>query len=1050
MPYEGYWQQDVHYEINAEINAEDNTIYANQTLTYWNNSPDELDYVYFHLYQNAFKEDSYYTELKKINYRVDPEFDGFGVGTEISSISSNGEELDKELDNTILKVYLKEPLKSGEMMSFDIDFKTYFNEFPYGRRMKYYHSYDGEASEEVKNMKHYNGVHWYPRICVYDSKFGWTTDQHLVKEFYGNFGTFDVQLTFPDNYIVEATGNMTNRDEVLPDKLMEKINVKNFANKQWESEPSVITKYNPNSKKTWIFHAENVHDFAFTADPTYRIGVAEWNGIMCYSMVQEHHAAGWQNAAEYTAKAVQVFSEDIGMYTYHKMIVADARDGMEYPMLTLDGGFDPYYRDLLVHEIGHNWFHGQVGTNETYRASLDEGFTQFLTAWGLNKIDGPYSAEAPKSRLFKDVEFPLLAIDEEIYNRYMSDATIYNTPKLNTHSHDFGSALRHGGGYRHVYYKPAVMLYNLQYVLGDDLFLAAMQNYFQQWKMAHPYFNDFRNSFIHFTKVDLNWFFDQWIETEKGLDYSIGKVEKIDDANYTIEINRKSTSMEMPLDISVDSKFGIRQNFHIPNKDFIKETKAKVLPKWTGFGKLNTSYTFSVHIPDSTGIKNIIIDPTNRLGDNYMLNNRLVGNSKISLDYGVRTYPDWKFYEFKTRPAIDYNGYDGVKIGLRMKGGYLNTHHVFNSYLLLNTTLFNDAAWNENVGNDIVSYGFDYTTSLDEYVKNSHFSSSLTHLDGLDAHSFSLTVHDQSENNKISIGYKGMIRRDYSDFNYLLNENLWGPNEFRPYDSSSREDMYNSTISIDFNHKYKYVKGSGNINLSLRSSSWLSDYNFSQLSFSVINHNNIFGLKLKTRSFLQIGVGELFPIESMLFAAGANPEEMMNHSLSRSYGLITSKENANYGIGTGNLHFGGGLNLRGYAGNYLEETIDGETKHTYYGTSGFAMNMEVEYSDYLKTLISGSSFEFLNNIPVLSSIDSYLFFDAGAISTNDPKDRISFGSFRTDFGIGLTYDISKPFDEYYSAKPLILRFDFPIFVSDPPSTESNFKFRWMFGVNKSF
>ena len=81
--------------------------------------------------------------------------------------------------------------------------------------MKYYHSYDGEASEEVKNMKHYNGVHWYPRICVYDSKFGWTTDQHLVKEFYGNFGTFDVQLTFPDNYIVEATGNMTNRDEVL-------------------------------------------------------------------------------------------------------------------------------------------------------------------------------------------------------------------------------------------------------------------------------------------------------------------------------------------------------------------------------------------------------------------------------------------------------------------------------------------------------------------------------------------------------------------------------------------------------------------------------------------------------------------------------------------------------------------------------------------------------------------------------------------------------------------------------------------------------------------
>ena len=380
-----------------------------------------------------------------------------------------------------------------------------------------------------------------------------------------------------------------------------------------------------------------------------------------------------------------------------------------------------------------------------------------------------------------------------------------------------------------------------------------------------------------------------------------------------------------------------------------------------------------------------------------MLNNRLVGNSKISLDYGVRTYPDWKFYELKTRPAIDYNGYDGVKIGLKMNGGYLNTHHIFNSYLFLNTTLFSDAAWNKNAGNDIVSYGFDYSTSLDQYVKNSHFSSSLTHLDGLDAHSFSLTLHDYSEKNRISIGYKGMMRRDFSDFNYLLNENLWGPNQFRPYDSENRESNYNSTISIDYTHKYKYVKGDGNINLSLRSSSWLSDYNFSQLSFSAINQNNVFGLKIKTRSFIQVGVGDLFPIESMLFAAGANPEEMMDHSLTRSYGLITSKEDASYGIGTGNFHVGGGLNLRGYAGNYMEETVNGETKHTYYGTSGFAMNIEVYYTDYLQSLFKGSKFEFLNNIPVLSSTDSYLFFDAGAISTNEPSDRISFGSFRYFF-----------------------------------------------------
>ena len=103
-----------------------------------------------------------------------------------------------------------------------------------------------------------------------------------------------------------------------------------------------------------------------------------------------------------------MLSEDIGMYIYHKMIVTDARDGMEYPMVTLDSGFDPYYRDLFVHEIGHNWFYGMVGR-------MKHGFSRWrvytiLTAWGLNKIDGPYSSEAPKSRLFKNEEFKLLQL----------------------------------------------------------------------------------------------------------------------------------------------------------------------------------------------------------------------------------------------------------------------------------------------------------------------------------------------------------------------------------------------------------------------------------------------------------------------------------------------------------------------------------------------------------------------------------------------------------------------------------------------------------------
>ena len=115
------------------------------------------------------------------------------------------------------------------------------------------------------------------------------------------------------------------------------------------------------------------------------------------------------------------------MYVYHKVVVADARSGMEYPMITLDGGYDPGYRDLLAHEIGHMWFFGQVGNNETYRALLDEGFTQFLTAWAMIKIDGEEMIELrSKDKWKKKYKRPIRAIDSEIYNSYINDATKYN------------------------------------------------------------------------------------------------------------------------------------------------------------------------------------------------------------------------------------------------------------------------------------------------------------------------------------------------------------------------------------------------------------------------------------------------------------------------------------------------------------------------------------------------------------------------------------------------------------------------------------------------
>src|SRR5690606_2971887 len=337
-----------------------------------------------------------------------------------------------------------------------------------------------------------------------------------------------VQLEFAANYIVEATGVLQNRSEVLPDELRQRLDIKNFAEKPWGEKPSEIIPYNKEERKKWHFKAENVHDFAFTADPSYRIGTEYVNGIECVALVQEPHASGWQNAAKFVAQTITALSNQFGTYHYPKMVAADANDGMEYPMLTLDGGKDPGYRGLLVHEIAHNWFYGMVGNNETYRAFLDEGFTQFLTAEGLRAIDGDTFIVAPPNKKWQQKFIRKRATkDVRALSVYVDAAANGKDAVISTQSDDFNSALGHGGGYRQVYYKTASMLYNLQLVLGEDLFDQAMKNYFNQWKFAHPYPEDFRKSFTQFTKVDLNWFFDQWLETTKDLDYAIGSVRKI-------------------------------------------------------------------------------------------------------------------------------------------------------------------------------------------------------------------------------------------------------------------------------------------------------------------------------------------------------------------------------------------------------------------------------------------------------------------------------------------------------------------------------------------
>ncbi|MFH0865490.1 MAG: M1 family metallopeptidase [Bacteroidota bacterium] len=520
MPYEGYWQQDVYYNIKANIDEKTDILTGNEELTYWNNSPDTLNCIYFHLYQNAFQPESYYDALMK-SLGQTPYYGIYEMrkwNIKVESISSDSKELKTETDNTILKVILEKPLLSGESVTFKIKFKTYFDIAATWRRMRVFYDY---------GFKHYNGAHWYPRICVYDRVFGWETGQHLGHEFYGDFGAYDVELTFANNFIVDATGILQNENEVLPDTLKAKLYIKNFKDKPLYETPSIIIPYDSTQKKTWKFHADNVHDFAFLADPFFRIGTAQWNGINCIALAMESNASKWQNAAEYTAKVIKFYSENFGMYCYPKIIVSDAQSGMEYPMLTMDSGLDPDYKYILAHEVGHNWFFGQVGNNETYRAALDEGFTQLITTSFLDTLIKSEPIETPiKSGHVRHFTKTYSPVDRWAYFPYYENAMKTDGVQLNTHSDMFGGSFPYSSFYRQTYSKTATMLYNLKYVLGDSLFSNAMKYYFDKWKFAHPYLQDFRDAFTEYTNTDLTWFFDEWLETNKTIDYAVTSVKK--------------------------------------------------------------------------------------------------------------------------------------------------------------------------------------------------------------------------------------------------------------------------------------------------------------------------------------------------------------------------------------------------------------------------------------------------------------------------------------------------------------------------------------------
>jgi aminopeptidase N len=1035
-PYEGYWQQDVQYNIKASIDDELDIISGDfYKLTYWNNSPHQITELYFHLHQNAFQPNSHYHDLNK-NNKVPVKFGNYekqGLGTTVEKLRVNGDSVATVLDNTILKVILNKPLKSGESLEVTMKFKTYYDTGSMRRRMK---------KIETSGTKHFDGVQWYPALAVYDRKFGWETEQDLDKEYYGDFGSFDVQLTFPQEYIVEATGDLQNRTEVMPDSLRKKLDISNFVKKSPTEPSTIIIPKEKGKTKTWVFHADNVHNFAFTADPLYRISEIEWRGVRVIALAQEPHAAGWVQSALFTMNVIKVYSDDFGMYAWPKIIVADAKDGMEYPMLTLDGGTYPQHQSLLAHEVGHMWFYGMLGNNETYRAYLDEGFTQFLTVWSMDRLVGPVRARMAKNKFMSKHLDSSDTRYENLYYPYINHVIEGYDEPLNTHSSGFNGGIRHGGSYGLVYYKTGVMLYNLIYVLGEELFLKAMQHYVEKWKFAHPYPEDFRDAIIEYTHADLNWFFDQWLETTKYIDYSIQSVKKLDPAkvsgqNDVHEITFKRIGrMQMPIDFTVKTEDGKSYNYHIPNTWFVKKTNATVLPMWYGWDLLHPEYYARISVPGK--IKSVVIDPQRLMADIDLTNNVKGdgGISKWEIDHRIPNLTTWHQQKNYYRPDLWYNSLDGVQIGAHAEGSYQNKFSYFT------TAWFNTGALQsgelKGLKHQWFAFAFNDKFSLNKISRNTSLTDAFSYNAGIINTSLGLEkiFRKQDQRNprysKIFLQAKYLITEKYYR-DYLLYPNEWGRGM-----SSDPVGLINGSLNFGYFKNYVYNSNTGEFTISARVPAIKSDFNYSWLNLNSLNRINYKKFEIKSRVFGQIGFGT-FAKESALYLAGANPEQLIENKYTRARAFVPN-EWQGYETSVNHFHHGGGLNLRGYAGYLALDRVNGTEipAFSYAGNSGAAWNVEIDFDKYVKIPAKGIT----KNL----KLDTYLFSDLGIINYK-VNGKNQWGSLRMDAGLGSSLSIKfSP----YNVNPLVIRFDLPLFLNTPPAGSEYLDLRYVIGINRAF
>jgi hypothetical protein len=532
-----YFQQEVNYVINVKLDDVKHELTADESIEYINNSPSALSHIYMHLWPNAYKDQNtalakqkrengennfYFSKEEDRGYidMLDFKVDGKPVKWEILKDSTD-----------ICKIFLNEPLQSHSRLTISTPFHV---KIP-----------SGEFSRLGHIGQSYQITQWYPKPAVFDRN-GWNQMPYLNQgEFYSEFGSFDVSITVPKNYVLGATGDMVNGEEEL-NWLQTKVE-ETQAIEYYDTKDLAFPK-SDSVTKTLRFKQSNVHDFAWFCDKRYHVLKGEITTphtkhvVTTWVMFTNAEGNLWAKSIQYMNDAIYYYSLWNGDYPYNHCTAVDgtisAGGGMEYPNITVIGSSGSNFQlDVVItHEVGHNWFYGMLGSNEREHPWMDEGINSANELrYVETKYPGRKLTEDFIAVLGKALHLNSFPQKFQYYLSYIIPAAVNKDQPIETPAYNY-TELNYGGV---VYSKTAVSFDYLKKYLGDEAYDNAMRKYFEEWHFKHPMPEDLKKVLERETGKDLSWFFNDLIRTTKKLDYKIAFAKQRSDGAWDIGVKNK-------------------------------------------------------------------------------------------------------------------------------------------------------------------------------------------------------------------------------------------------------------------------------------------------------------------------------------------------------------------------------------------------------------------------------------------------------------------------------------------------------------------------------